>query len=152
MDLAQSAGAAWLDGQGARAGFAVSHVDVTAYRVIEPPGQGRRWPRFGVLDLEGVIEVTDPALFLPRLCKGFGRANPGKDLGPGCAAFEDGDAVMVCKAATDQSLDFATVGRNRGMPFDLDGLKLVAFYPADHPDTPRRDAIRNGGEPGLDDR
>lgn len=74
MDLAQEAGAAWLAGQGARAGFAVLRADVTAYRVVEPPGQGRRRPRFGVLDLEGVIEVTDPALFLPKLVQGFGRA------------------------------------------------------------------------------
>ena len=49
-------------------------ADVTAYRVVEPPGQGRRRPRFGVLDLEGVIAVTDPALFLPKLVQGFGRA------------------------------------------------------------------------------
>lgn len=74
MDLAQEAGAAWMAGQGARAGFAVQRADVTAYRVVEPPGQGRRRPRFGVLDLEGVIEVTDPALFLPKLVQGFGRA------------------------------------------------------------------------------
>ncbi len=74
MELAQSAGSDWLAGQGARAGFAVVCADVTAYRVLEPPGQGRRRPRFGVLDLEGVIEVTDPAAFLPRLVQGFGRA------------------------------------------------------------------------------
>lgn len=74
MDLAQEAGTAWLAGQGARAGFAVRRADVTAYRVVEPPGQGRRRPRFGVLDLEGVIAVTDPALFLPKLVQGFGRA------------------------------------------------------------------------------
>ncbi len=74
MGLAQQAGAAWLAGQGARAGFAVLRADVTAYRVVEPPGQGKRRPRFGVLDLEGVIEVTDPALFLPKLVQGFGRA------------------------------------------------------------------------------
>lgn len=74
MELAQSAGAAWLAGQGARTGFAVLRADVTAYRVVEPPGKGQRRPRFGVLDLEGVIEVADPALFLPKLMQGFGRA------------------------------------------------------------------------------
>ena len=74
MEVAQAAGAQWLAGQGARAGFAVRQAAVTAYRVVEPPGKGRRRPRFGVLDLEGVIEVTDPAAFLPRLGQGFGRA------------------------------------------------------------------------------
>lgn len=44
--------------------------------------------------------------------------------------IEDGDAVMVWKAPTDQGFDFATVGSNRRMPVDFDGLKLVSFYPA----------------------
>ncbi len=42
---------------------------------------------------------------------------------------EEGDAVMVWKAPTDQGFDFATVGRNRRMPVDFDGLKLVSFAP-----------------------
>lgn len=45
------------------------------------------------------------------------------------AYIGDGDAVMVWKAPTDQGFDFATVGRNRRMPVDLDGLKLVSFFP-----------------------
>ena len=45
------------------------------------------------------------------------------------AAIGEGDAVMVWKAPTDQGFDFATVGRNRRMPVDFDGLKLVSFFP-----------------------
>ena len=45
------------------------------------------------------------------------------------AYIEDGDAVMVWRAPTDQGFDFATVGRNRRTPVDFDGLKLVAFTP-----------------------
>lgn len=45
------------------------------------------------------------------------------------AYIEGGDAVMVWKAPTDQGFDFLTVGRNRRMPVDFDGLKLVSFYP-----------------------
>lgn len=45
------------------------------------------------------------------------------------AHIEEGDAVMVWKAPTDQGYDFLTVGRNRRMPVDFDGLKLVSFYP-----------------------
>lgn len=71
MELAQSAGLVWLEGQGARAGFRVLHADVTAYRVVETRKRG---PRFGVLDLEGLIEVTDPGAFVPKLAQGFGRA------------------------------------------------------------------------------
>jgi CRISPR-associated protein Cas2 len=43
--------------------------------------------------------------------------------------LEDGDAVMIWKAPTDQGFDFATHGANRRMPVDFDGLKLVAFRP-----------------------
>jgi len=43
--------------------------------------------------------------------------------------IDEGDAVMVWKAPTDQGFDFATVGRNRRMPVDFDGLKLVGFAP-----------------------
>ncbi len=47
--------------------------------------------------------------------------------------IEEGDAVMVWKAPTDQGFDFATVGRNRRMPVDFDGLKLVSFAPKESP-------------------
>lgn len=45
------------------------------------------------------------------------------------AYIDTGDAVMVWKAPTDQGFDFATCGRNRRMPVDFDGLKLVSFFP-----------------------
>ncbi|WP_341485884.1 type I-E CRISPR-associated protein Cas6/Cse3/CasE [Thioclava sp. GXIMD4215] len=77
MDLAQVAGAEWLAGQGEKAGFTVDRVEVRDYSTQTLPGyRGRRKgePRFGILDLGGQITVTDPALFLPRLKQGFGRA------------------------------------------------------------------------------
>ncbi|WP_341485882.1 type I-E CRISPR-associated endoribonuclease Cas2e [Thioclava sp. GXIMD4215] len=43
--------------------------------------------------------------------------------------LEDGDAVMVWRAPTDQGFDFLTAGKNRRMPEDFDGLKLVKFLP-----------------------
>ena len=45
------------------------------------------------------------------------------------AYIDEGDAVMVWKAATDQGFDFLTTGRNRRVPVDFDGLKLVSFLP-----------------------
>ncbi|MFG1391977.1 type I-E CRISPR-associated endoribonuclease Cas2e [Xanthobacter agilis] len=45
------------------------------------------------------------------------------------AYIEQGDAVMVWRAPTDQGFDFATAGTNRRMPVDFDGLKLVSFAP-----------------------
>lgn len=57
----------------------------------------------------------------------------------------EGDAVMVWAAPTDQGFDFATVGRNRRMPVDFDGLKLVSFHPTDHPMSQRPSRHRIGG-------
>jgi len=75
MELAQAAGMQWLEGQGTRAGFVPDRAVVTAYRVLEPPrATPARGPRFGVIDLEGVLRVTDPVAFLDRLAGGFGRA------------------------------------------------------------------------------
>ena len=45
------------------------------------------------------------------------------------AYIEQGDAVMVWTAPMDQGFDFKTTGRNRRMPIDFDGLKLVSFSP-----------------------
>lgn len=79
--LAQEAGTRWLEGQGARAGFRLIEAAARGYRVVEPPGRGAR-RRFGVLDLEGLIEITDPEAFLACFrwpagagsTGGFGRA------------------------------------------------------------------------------
>ncbi len=45
------------------------------------------------------------------------------------AGLGEGDAVMAWAAPTDQGYDFATIGENRRMPVDFDGLKLVVFAP-----------------------
>lgn len=43
--------------------------------------------------------------------------------------LETGDAVMVWRAQNDQGFEFLTLGHNRRMPVDFDGLKLVSFFP-----------------------
>ena len=45
------------------------------------------------------------------------------------AYLEGGDAVLVGRAPTDQGFAFKTLGRNRRMPVDFDGLTLVQFRP-----------------------
>lgn len=77
MDAAQSAATAWMEGQGARSGFALRDLAVDDYSVIALPShRGRRQgqPQFGILDLVGRLEITDPAAFLGKLGAGFGRA------------------------------------------------------------------------------
>jgi CRISPR-associated protein Cas2 len=43
--------------------------------------------------------------------------------------LEDGNVVMVWSTNTESGFDFLTLGKNRRMPVELDGLKLVSFYP-----------------------
>lgn len=39
----------------------------------------------------------------------------------------DGNAVIAWNTPNDAGFDFCTTGKNRRMPVDFDGLKLVAF-------------------------
>ena len=43
--------------------------------------------------------------------------------------IEDGNAVMVWSTNTESGFDFVTLGKNRRLPVELDGLKLVSFFP-----------------------
>ena len=74
MDLAQTATHDWLRAQGERHGFRVGECHMSSYRVLDLPGRRQRSPRFGIVDVDGVIELTQPEPFLERLKQGFGRA------------------------------------------------------------------------------
>jgi CRISPR-associated protein Cas2 len=41
----------------------------------------------------------------------------------------DGNALMMWSTNTESGFDFATCGKNRRMPVDMDGFKLVSFTP-----------------------
>ncbi len=45
------------------------------------------------------------------------------------AGIEDGNAIMTWSTNTESGFDFLTLGENRRLPVELDGLKLVSFYP-----------------------
>ena len=45
------------------------------------------------------------------------------------AGIEDGNAVMIWSTNTESGFDFLTLGKNRRIPVELDGLKLVSFLP-----------------------
>ncbi|WP_197410964.1 type I-E CRISPR-associated protein Cas6/Cse3/CasE [Novosphingobium sp. FSW06-99] len=74
----------WMAGQGADHGFHLANdqdgapvLSVVDYAVMAIPGHsGRRrgQPQFGVLDLAGTLVVDDPAAFVAKLARGFGRA------------------------------------------------------------------------------
>ena len=72
--LAQAAAEAWMVRQGAAKGFAPRSTVVEGYSTIELGRKRRQGASFGILDLRGEIEVTDPGAFPPALAAGFGRA------------------------------------------------------------------------------
>lgn len=87
MALAREAALAWMTAQGERHGFVLAErpcrdgsehdLTVSDYSVVALPGHvGKRagQPQFGVLDLVGTLDITDPAAFVIRLGQGFGRA------------------------------------------------------------------------------
>ncbi|GMV49252.1 MAG: CRISPR-associated endoribonuclease Cas2 [Nitrospirae bacterium] len=41
----------------------------------------------------------------------------------------DGNAVMAWRANNEAGFDFVTLGANRRIPVELDGVKLVSFLP-----------------------
>ncbi len=47
--------------------------------------------------------------------------------------IEEGNAVLVWSTNCESGFDFLTLGKNRRMPVEFDGLKLVSFYPPDEP-------------------
>ena len=53
------------------------------------------------------------------------------------ALIDDGNAVMAWSTNTEQGFDFVTLGLNRRVPVDMDGLKLVSFLPSGSEKGPR---------------
>ncbi|HEY9466624.1 MAG TPA: type I-E CRISPR-associated protein Cas6/Cse3/CasE [Vicinamibacterales bacterium] len=88
--VAEEAGRAWLSRQGAGAGFRLVDVPavqggetsecapvVSAYRTLRLDRDRRGGGfdgRLGILDFEGMLEITDPSVFMPAMARGFGRA------------------------------------------------------------------------------
>ena len=47
--------------------------------------------------------------------------------------IEDGNAVMAWSTNTESGFDFLTFGKNRRIPKEMDGIKLVSFLPEETP-------------------
>jgi CRISPR-associated protein Cas2 len=43
--------------------------------------------------------------------------------------FEDGNVVMAWTAPNESGFDFVTLGENRRIPIEMDGIKLISFLP-----------------------
>ena len=47
--------------------------------------------------------------------------------------IEDGNAVIAWSSRVEAGFEFETLGANRRMSVDLDGVQLVSFVPIDEP-------------------
>jgi len=45
------------------------------------------------------------------------------------SGIDEGNAVMSWSTNTESGIDFMTLGANRRMPVEMDGVKLVSFLP-----------------------
>lgn len=43
--------------------------------------------------------------------------------------IEDGNAVLMWSSSAEAGFDFITLGKNRRVPADFDGVQLVSFHP-----------------------
>lgn len=43
--------------------------------------------------------------------------------------YADGNAIMAWSTNTESGYDFLTLGASRRMPVEMDGIKLVSFFP-----------------------
>jgi CRISPR-associated protein Cas2 len=44
--------------------------------------------------------------------------------------LEEGNAVIVWQTNTEAGYDFQTLGKNRRIPKEMDGVKLISFLPS----------------------
>ena len=45
------------------------------------------------------------------------------------ALYGEGNVVLAWATNTESGFDFQTTGKNRRIPVDMDGLRLVSFFP-----------------------
>lgn len=53
--------------------------------------------------------------------------------------IEDGNAVMIWRSQSESGFDFVTLGKNRRIPKEMDGINLVSFLP---PETDEEQSIK----------
>ena len=71
----QQAALGWLAAQGERSGFTLLDTSVDAYRQQQLRRENaRQLIQFSSVDYTGMLTVTEPGLFLQRLCLGYGKS------------------------------------------------------------------------------
>jgi len=70
----QEVARSWMDAHGERNGYALESLDVQGYNVWQMPRRGAKDATFGVLDVRGVLRVSEPERLRAILLNGVGRA------------------------------------------------------------------------------
>ncbi len=100
-------------------------------------------PVIGVLDVSMLVVVTEtvPPRLRGRLAIWLLEVRAGVYVGDVSRRIremiweqitvlaEEGNVVMAWATNTESGFDFITYGKNRRMPIDFDGLRLVRFLP-----------------------
>jgi CRISPR-associated protein Cas2 len=63
----------------------------------------------------------------------------------------EGNAVMALSTQDESGFDFRTLGANRRMPIQLDGVRLVSFLPQERPPKVEEEDERDYEGPPLSD-
>jgi CRISPR system Cascade subunit CasE len=78
MQFAHEAATDWMTQQGKKHGFELEDPEdllrVESYTTQVLPRRGRQGPNLGILDLSGILRVTNPEKFAQRVHEGFGRS------------------------------------------------------------------------------
>jgi len=76
-----------------------------------------------LLEVRAGVYVGDPSRKVREMIWG----NVGEGIG-------EGNAIMAWSTNTESGFAFETVGKNRRLPTEWDGLQLVSFFPEDKED------------------
>ncbi len=81
-EIIRREGLAWLQRQGAAAGFDITDTEVAidGYEPLTIRGSGRVALRLSIIEFDGLLTVREPTKFLDNVARGFGR---GKAFGLG---------------------------------------------------------------------
>ena len=74
MQVAERVANDWMAAQGRRKGFIVERIVVEDYSVRHIPRAGRNRITLGLIDMKGIVTVTEPGKFVKAIAKGLGRA------------------------------------------------------------------------------
>ena len=111
-------------------------IDRESAHSLHLPTAPHKWPRTLHARLLEQLKAQQAAVVCFDLIF-YEHQDPAGDRVFATAIRESGNVVMAWSTNTESGYDFATLGENRRVPVDFDGLRLVNFLPPnDKPTAP----------------